>query len=101
MYRPGIEKLNRRKRGLPYAYANDARFRLTPKIWKSWLLPGGLLLALTVAVVNSFLLERVAPSTGFYYFAVFTAGFFLAWRFNSSRVLFSLLLLLSAHRAVE
>jgi diguanylate cyclase (GGDEF)-like protein len=74
---------------------------LTPKIWKSWLLPGGLLLALTVAVVNSFLLERVGPSAGFYYFAVFTAGFFLAWRFNSSRVLFSLLLLLLAHRAVE
>ena len=53
------------------------------------------------ALVNSPLLERVAPSLGFYYFAVFAAGLVLAWRFNSSRVLFSLLVLLLAHRAVE
>ena len=74
---------------------------MTGSIWKSWLLPGGLLLALSVALVNSSLLERVAPSLGFYYFAVFAAGLLLAWRFNSSRVLFSLLVLLLAHRAVE
>jgi diguanylate cyclase (GGDEF)-like protein len=74
---------------------------LTANIWKSWLLPGGLLLALSAALVNSPLLERVAPSLGFYYFAVFVAGLFLAWRFNSSRVFFSLLVLLLAHRAVE
>jgi diguanylate cyclase (GGDEF)-like protein len=63
--------------------------------------PGGLLLALASALVHSPLLTRVAPSIGFYYFAVFTCGLLLAWRFNSSRVLFSLLLLLLAHRAVE
>ena len=74
---------------------------LTTNIWKSWLLPGGLLLALSAALVNSSLLDRVAPSLGFYYFAVFAAGLLLAWRFNSSRVLFSLLGLLLAHRAVE
>jgi len=33
---------------------------------------------------------------GFYYVAVFAAGLLLAWRFNSSRVLFSLLVLLLA-----
>src|SRR5258708_17514754 len=74
---------------------------VTGSVWKSWLLPGGLLLALSAALVNSSLLERVAPSLGFYYFAVFAAGLLLAWRFNSSRVLFSLLTLLLAHRAVE
>ena len=74
---------------------------MTGNIWKSWLLPGGLLLALSAALVNSSLLERVAPSLGFYYFAVFAAGLLLAWRFNSSRVSFSLLTLLLAHRAVE
>ena len=74
---------------------------VTGNAWKSWLLPGGLLLALSAALVNSSLLERVAPSLGFYYFAVFAAGLLLAWRFNSSRVLFSLLVLLLAHRAVE
>jgi diguanylate cyclase (GGDEF)-like protein len=63
--------------------------------------PGGVLLALTAALVNSSLLGAVAPSLGFYYFAVFAAGLVLAWRFNSSRVLFSLLVLLLAHRAVD
>jgi len=74
---------------------------LTANVWKSWLLPGGLLLALSVALVNSALLERAAPSLGFFYFAVFVAGLLLAWRFNSSRVFFTLLVLLLAHRAVE
>ena len=74
---------------------------MTGNIWKAWLVPGGLLLALSAALVNSSLLGRVAPSLGFYYFAVFAAGLLLAWRFNSSRVLFSLLVLLLAHRAVD
>lgn len=74
---------------------------MTGNIWKVWLVPGGLLLAVSAALVNSSLLGRVAPSLGFYYFAVFAAGVALAWRFNSSRVLFSLVVLLLAHRAVE
>ncbi len=74
---------------------------MTGNIWKAWLVPGGLLLALSAALVNSSLLGRVAPSLAFYYFAVFATGLLLAWRFNSSRVLFSLLVLLLAHRAIE
>jgi diguanylate cyclase (GGDEF)-like protein len=71
------------------------------RTWKAWLVPGGLLLALAAALVNSSLFVQIAPSLAFYYVAVFAAGLFLAWRFNSSRVLFSLLVLLLAHRAVE
>lgn len=71
------------------------------KTWKAWLVPGGLLLALAAAIINSPIFAQVAPSLGFYYIAVFAAGLFLAWRFNSSRVLFSLVTLLLAHRAVE
>lgn len=71
------------------------------KTWKVWLVPGGLLLALIAALVNSSLFVRVAPSLAFYYVGVFTAGLLLAWRFNSSRVLFSLLVLLLAHRAIN
>jgi diguanylate cyclase (GGDEF)-like protein len=71
------------------------------KTWKAWLVPGGLLLALVAALVNSPVFVQVAPSLGFYYLAVFAAGLFLAWRFHSSRILFSLLTLLLAHRAVE
>ncbi len=74
---------------------------MTQSLWKAWLVPGGLLLALAVVLVESPLLGRVAAFLTFYYFAVFAAGLLLAWRFNSSRVLFSLLVLLLAHRAVE
>jgi len=70
------------------------------RTWQPWLVPGGLLLALAAALVNSSLFVQVAPSLSFYYIAVFAAGLLLAWRFNSSRLLFSLLVLLLAHRAV-
>jgi diguanylate cyclase (GGDEF)-like protein len=71
------------------------------RTWKAWLVPGGLLLALAAALVSSSLFAQVTPSLAFYYVAVFAAGLLLAWRFNSSRVLFSLLVLLLAHRAVD
>lgn len=71
------------------------------RTWKAWFVPGGLLLALVAAVANSSLFLQIAPSLAFYYVAVFAAGLLLAWRFNSSRVLFSLLVLLLAHRAVN
>src|ERR1700731_410434 len=70
------------------------------RTWKAWLVPGALLLALAAALVHSSLFVQVAPSLSFYYVAVFAAGLLLAWRFNSSRLLFSLLALLLAHRAV-
>jgi diguanylate cyclase (GGDEF)-like protein len=71
------------------------------KTWKAWLVPGGLLLGLVAALANTPVFVQVAPSLGFYYVAVFASGLFLAWRFHSSRILFSLLTLLLAHRAVE
>jgi hypothetical protein len=71
------------------------------RTWKAWLVPGGLLLALAATFVNSGLFVQVAPSLAFYYVGVFAAGLLLAWRFNSSRVLFSLMVLLLAHRAVD
>ncbi len=71
------------------------------RTWKAWLVPGGLLLALAAALVNSSLFAQFRPSLSFYYVGVFAVGLLLAWRFNSSRVLFSLLVLLLAHRAVD
>lgn len=59
------------------------------------------MLAAAAALVNSSWLPRLAPSLDFYYFAVFAAGLFLAWRFSSTRLLFSLFILLLAHRAVD
>ena len=58
-------------------------------------------MALAATLVSSSLFIQIAPSLPFYYIAVFAAGLLLAWRFNSSRVLFSLLVLLLAHRAVD
>ncbi len=80
---------------LPYAETVNAR------TWKAWLVPGGLLLALAATVVNTSWFVEIVPSLAFYYLAVFTSGSLLAWRFNSSRILFSLLTLLLAHRAVD
>src|SRR5208282_3931000 len=80
---------------LPYSEEVNGR------TWKAWLVPGGLLLALAATLVNSSLFVQVAPSLAFYYVCAFAAGLLLAWRFNSSRVLFSLLVLLVAHRAVD
>jgi diguanylate cyclase (GGDEF)-like protein len=74
---------------------------VTARTWKAWLVPGGLLLTLAATLVNSSLFARVAPSLPVFYVGVFVAGLLLAWRFNSSRVLFSLLLLLLAQRAVD
>jgi diguanylate cyclase (GGDEF)-like protein len=71
------------------------------KVWKAWLVPGGVALAVVVALVNGSLFAQFASSLSFYYVAVFVAGLLLAWRFNSSRILFSLLTLLLAHRAVD
>jgi diguanylate cyclase (GGDEF)-like protein len=79
---------------LPYSEVVSGR------TWKAWLVPGGFLLALAASLVNSSLFNQIAPSLSFYYVAVFAGGLLLAWRFNSSRVLFSLLSLLLAHRAV-
>ena len=43
----------------------------------------------------------IAPAAiDFYYYAVFVAGIVLAWRFHSSRVLFALIVLFLAERAV-
>lgn len=71
------------------------------KGWKIWLFPGALLLALSAALVNSPLFPQIAPSLSFYYVAVFAAGLLLSWRFNSSRILFSLLVLLLADKALK
>src|SRR5260221_14376283 len=65
------------------------------------MLPGRLLLALAAALVNRSLFVQLAPSLSFFYIAVFAPGLLLACCFISSRLLFSLLLLLLAHRAID
>jgi diguanylate cyclase (GGDEF)-like protein len=68
---------------------------------KSLFVPGGILLLAAVVSLSGGLLPVSAAAIDFYYYAAFTAGILLAWRFNSGRVLFALIMLLLAHRAIE
>ncbi len=69
--------------------------------FKSLLIPSGLLLLVATVLLEGGLLPISASAVNFYYYAVFGAGILVAWRFHSSRVLFALITLLLAHRAVE
>ncbi len=70
-------------------------------ILKPLLLPGGLLLLLGLVVAESGWFH-ISPSAASSYFYVAAAGgILLAWRFHSSRLLFALLTILLASRAVE
>jgi diguanylate cyclase (GGDEF)-like protein len=68
---------------------------------KSLFVPGGILLLAAVVLLSGGFLSISAAAVDFYYYAVFASGILLAWRFHSSRVLFALIVLLLAHRAIE
>jgi len=68
---------------------------------KSLFVPGGILLLAAVVLLSGGFLSISAAAVNFYYYAVFTAGILLAWRFRSSRVVWALLILLLSHRAIE
>jgi diguanylate cyclase (GGDEF)-like protein len=68
---------------------------------KSLLLPAGGLLLLAVAILEGGFVSISASTLEFFYYAVFLAGILLAWRFQSTRILSALILLLVAHRAIE
>jgi diguanylate cyclase (GGDEF)-like protein len=68
---------------------------------KSLFVPGGMLLLAAVLLLSGGFLSVSAAAVDFYYYAAFAAGILLAWRFHSSRVLFALVMLLLAHRALE
>jgi diguanylate cyclase (GGDEF)-like protein len=59
------------------------------------------MLLLASVLLQGGFLSISASVVSFYYFSVFAAGILLAWRFHSSRVLFSLISLFLAHRAVD
>jgi diguanylate cyclase (GGDEF)-like protein len=68
---------------------------------KTWFVPGGVLLLVAAVVLQGGLLPISAQAIDFYYYAVFALGGLLAWRFHSSRVMFALITVLLAHRAIE
>jgi diguanylate cyclase (GGDEF)-like protein len=68
---------------------------------KSLVVPGAVLLLASVVLLGGGFLPVSASAIDLCYSAVFAAGILLAWRFHSSRVLFALVFLWVAHRAVE
>jgi hypothetical protein len=67
---------------------------------KALLVPGGVLLLTAVLLLDTGVVPVSTAAVDFYSYAVFAAGILLAWRFHSSRVLFALIVLLLAHRAL-
>ncbi len=68
---------------------------------KSLVIPGGLWLLLALALFQGKWITVPSAVLEFCYYAIFGLGILLAWRFHSSRILFTLLTLLLAHRALE
>jgi len=63
-------------------------------------MPGGVLLLAVAAVASSGWLTLVLPALSFLYYCAVGGGMLLAWRFHSSRIFLSLLVLFLAQQAL-
>jgi GGDEF domain-containing protein len=68
---------------------------------QSLFVPGSLFLLTAVAILYGGFVAISVPAINFYYYAAFAAGILLAWRFRSSRILFALITIFLANRAVD
>jgi diguanylate cyclase (GGDEF)-like protein len=73
----------------------------TKRTLKSAFIPGGFILLGAVLLLKAQWLPLPAVGVNFFYYAVFIAALLLAWRFHSTRILFSSVVLLMAHHALE
>jgi diguanylate cyclase (GGDEF)-like protein len=64
-------------------------------------LPGGFILLGAVLLLDTGWITVSGSGVTFFYYAVGIAAALLAWRFHSTRILFSVIVLLLAHHAVE
>jgi diguanylate cyclase (GGDEF)-like protein len=71
-----------------------------PRVIKSLLLPGGAIVLVAFLVLKATFLPLSPSGINFFYYAVFIAAGLLGWRFHSTRILFSLLILLMGHHAI-
>ena len=74
---------------------------LTRRTVKSILFPGGAVLLGAVLLLGTDWAWLSPSSISLFYYAVFLAAALLAWRFHSTRILFSVVVLLLGHRAME
>ena len=73
----------------------------SPRTLKSLALPGGIFLVAACVIFQGAFGSIPAAAVQFYFYSVFAAGILLAWRFHSSRILFALLTLFLAQRALD
>jgi diguanylate cyclase (GGDEF)-like protein len=73
----------------------------TKRTFKSIFLPGAVILLLAALLLETGWTAIPPSGVNFFYYAVFIAAGLLAWRFHSTRVLFSVIVLLLGHHAVE
>ena len=73
----------------------------SPKTLRSLVLPGALFLVAACVVFQGAFGFIPSAAVHFYFYSVFAAGILLAWRFHSSRILFALLTVFLAQRALE
>ena len=73
----------------------------SPKTLKSLVLPGAIFLVAACIVFQGAFGSIPSAAVQFYFYSVFAAGFLLAWRFHSSRILFALCTVFLAQRALE
>lgn len=64
-------------------------------------IPGAAILVAAALIANSGWINPSPSAVNFFYYAVFIAAILLAWRFHSTRVLFSAIVLVLGHRAIE
>src|SRR6266536_85637 len=71
-----------------------------PKAIKSLFLPGGVILLGAFLLLKATFVPLPPSGVNFFYYAVFIAAGLLAWRFHSTRILFSVFILMLAHHAI-
>src|SRR5581483_1945891 len=64
-------------------------------------LPGGAILLGAFLLLNPGLVNPSVYGVRFFYYAVFIAALLLSWRFPTTRIFLSAIVLLLAHRALE
>src|SRR5258708_873810 len=74
---------------------------LTRRTVKSILLPGGGIVLAAMLLLGTNWSALSAANINFFYIAVFVAAALLSWRFHSTRILFSAVILLLGHHAME
>lgn len=72
----------------------------TGRTLKTIFLPGGVLLLGAILLLKPGLIPFPALGISFFYYAVFVAAALLSWRFHSTRILFTVVVLLLGHHAL-